>query len=127
MAKIYIALMGADEKVSGCVLDLDVLPPGASSSVVSHPWTQGVEVAAFAKDDVARLSRIIAAIGQGTWGTEAVSFVTAVGSLWENLPPADEEKDGLLTVLAPKDRADFVRTSPQVALSTWRQLLTLVQ
>lgn len=126
MAKIYLALLDENEQASGCIIDIENLPRGTSNHVVAHPWTQGIELASFVKDDPARFARIIREIGKGAWGGESLSFVTAIASFWENLAPASEEKDGMLTLLVAKDKADFLRTSPAVANSTWHGLMGIV-
>lgn len=125
MDKIYLAQLNANFQKSGCIIDLNNLPPGVHSDIVSHPWEHGIELAAYVQADPERFERIISAINNSKLNDEAIDFLTSLASFWQNLPPSPEEKDALLTSLVASNKVDFVRTSPEVAITTWRGLMRL--
>lgn len=53
------------------------------------------------------------------YDSDAILFITEVASLYENMPPAPQEKDLVVAVLP--DQVDIFRTSPEVAEDTWRR------
>lgn len=118
MSKFYVVVL-RPSGVDGCIVDLDNLPTGANSHDVSDPWVQGADLTFWVKEDLDRTARIILNIKNRTFDAEALDFISRLASFWENLPPADEEKDGFLAASQSFDSTRFLRTSPQVAKEMW--------
>ena len=125
MAKIYIMLLNKKSVPKGCILDLDKLPFGAHSNKVDHPWNQGVELTKLVVSDIEQTEQLIFNISNNCIDEETINFITSIASFWENLPPADEEKDGVIAVRAGSEEGDFIRTSPEVANEMWTEFSKL--
>lgn len=121
MPKVYCAVLPPDGHVIGAIVDLDSLPAGVHSNLIAQPYEQAQEIVDWFGLDIDRAARIVSNISNNKSDEETRFFLTQLASVWENLPPADAEKDLIITVSAGK-AANFFRTSPEVAKSTFLQL-----
>ncbi|QJD91822.1 hypothetical protein HH213_18030 [Duganella dendranthematis] len=121
MSKFYVTVL-RPSGIDGCIIDLEKLPPGANSHEVSDPWIQGADLTFWFKEDLDRSARIVQNIKNRTLDDETLDFISRLASFWENLPPAEEEKDGFLAASKSFDSTRFLRTSPEVAKEMWESI-----
>lgn len=119
MAKAYFCVLLKDT-VNNAVIDLDNLPAGTSSDEVEHFAPQGVDIGLWLKSDLNRAVRVADNIRNGMFDAESCYLISKLASLYENMPPASEQKD--LFIAVRSEQTDIVRTSPEVAEETWRKV-----
>lgn len=123
MAKAYLCVVRKSPPASVATIDLEKLPPGASSSIVVDFKNHGVDIGSWLQEDLDRSAKIAENIKNRIYGAEELNFISHVASFFENLPPADEEKD--LVFFAIQGQSDILRTSPAVALHTAQGIAAL--
>jgi hypothetical protein len=126
MSKIYFVVVRTKD-VGSAVLDLETLPTDVNSSIVKHIHHQAEDIGNFLNADIDRALQCVQELAGGSLSALSKVFFSEVASFWENLPPQTdgEEKDGIFASIAVEGNTpetQFLRTSPQVALETFRQL-----
>lgn len=114
MTKAYFCVLDKESKPHSAIVNLDNLPPGATSNIVLDFKDQGAGLGAWLKEDISRAVCVTKHLQDGIFDADALFVISTLASFLENAPPVAEEKHMLIWITP--DQVDILRTSEEVAL-----------